>query len=140
MTEPKPDPQAPNRAGAVCFNRAGQILLVGALNGKTPPTWVLPKGHIESGEELWEAAQREVIEEAGIVAVIDSSDPICTTSYDDKGEAVCVAWFAAQAVGMTKQTDTRAIRWAHWRAALDLIKIPGLKFVIRTALCMKEEK
>lgn len=43
--------------------------------------WVLPKGRLEEGETAREAALRETLEEAGVVAKILESDPIHTEKY-----------------------------------------------------------
>ena len=49
-------------AGGVVMNSLGQILVVDQ-NGDS---WSLPKGHLETGESLLDAAQREIYEESGI--------------------------------------------------------------------------
>ena len=49
-------------AGGVVVNAKGEIALV--LNG--PVFWGFPKGHVDPGEELLEAAKREITEETGL--------------------------------------------------------------------------
>ncbi len=49
-------------AGAIVTNAQGHIL----LTTKKGTYWLLPKGHIEEGEELLESAKREVYEETGL--------------------------------------------------------------------------
>lgn len=58
------------RAGCVCYRNdaSNSILLVQSL--KTPETWCLPGGGIESGESALLSAKRELFEEAGILANI----------------------------------------------------------------------
>ena len=58
---------SPTHAGGVVFRRdrdAIRYLLVTAMNQNKD--WVLPKGHIESGESPAETAAREVLEESGV--------------------------------------------------------------------------
>lgn len=43
--------------------------------------WVLPKGLVERGESLWEAAVREVMEEVGVGAKIVEMVPLKTIEY-----------------------------------------------------------
>lgn len=50
---------------AFVFNPDGQILM--ARHSLDSP-WVLPGGHVESGESLHEAMQRELTEEFGLEA------------------------------------------------------------------------
>lgn len=49
-------------AGGIIMNPNGEILVV-SQHGNS---WSLPKGHIESGESLLDAAKREIHEESGI--------------------------------------------------------------------------
>ena len=49
-------------AGGVVLNKDGFVLVVNQ-NGAS---WSLPKGHVEKGEEIVDAAKREIYEESGI--------------------------------------------------------------------------
>ncbi len=49
-------------AGGVVVNTQGQILVV-SQKGRS---WSLPKGKVEMGESLLEAAHREILEETGV--------------------------------------------------------------------------
>lgn len=49
-------------AGGVVLNKKGQVLVV----NQNRNSWSLPKGHIEPGENPKEAAEREILEEAGV--------------------------------------------------------------------------
>ena len=80
-----------NRAGGVVFRpAAGQLqareeyLLVQTKNA--PHHWVLPKGHIEAGEELAEAAVREVREETGSWARV--MDDLGDISFSVNGKRI----------------------------------------------------
>ncbi len=54
-------------AGGLLFSpRSGQVLL---LHEAREGRWVFPKGHVEAGESLEEAALREIREETGIRGV-----------------------------------------------------------------------
>ena len=50
-------------AGGVVLNPTGEVLICSQQKGTS---WSLPKGHIESGEDLLSAAKREICEESGI--------------------------------------------------------------------------
>lgn len=51
-----------NMAGGIVVNKEGQILLV-YQHGNS---WCFPKGRVEEGEEILNAAKREIYEETGI--------------------------------------------------------------------------
>ena len=71
---------SPTHAGGVVVRRDGlelRFLLVTAR--RQPGLWVFPKGHIEPGETPEQAAVREVLEEAGVVATI--GDPVGATEF-----------------------------------------------------------
>ncbi len=53
-------------AGGVVM-RTGQVLILQRRDGR----WVLPKGHVERGEDFPDAATREVREEAGVNARVE---------------------------------------------------------------------
>lgn len=52
-----------------------KILVCHPTNSSIFGTWSIPKGHIESGEELLEAAIRETLEETGIRLNLNNIDP-----------------------------------------------------------------
>lgn len=49
-------------AGGVVIDGGGRVLLV----SQHGTSWSLPKGHVEEGEGLLEAARREIYEESGV--------------------------------------------------------------------------
>lgn len=56
-------------AGAVVFNRKGQVFLGNRLGFEN--AWQFPQGGVESGETYIEASKRELLEETGIKSVIE---------------------------------------------------------------------
>ena len=134
----------PNRAGMVCFNRAGDVLICSAL-GKSA-CWVFPKGHLEVGEATWEAAERECLEECRVYATSDWGSPIGIQSYDYRGESVVVEWWAGLAIYLVdppEQGDElswgfRLTKWCSPTIALDLLSFPAHRNILRRALCLPE--
>jgi ADP-ribose pyrophosphatase YjhB (NUDIX family) len=53
-------------AGGIVLNGRGQVLVV----SQHGTSWSLPKGHVEEGEDLLEAARREIFEEAGVTRLV----------------------------------------------------------------------
>ena len=85
-------PSSPVRgAGGVVFNARGDVLLLRHMGGDW---WVFPKGHIDPGEGVLEAALREVEEEAGVRATCPDETATRTTRYTNpRGEARLITWF-----------------------------------------------
>jgi 8-oxo-dGTP diphosphatase len=79
-------PDAPRPAvGAVVFND-GAVLLVRRANPPARGMWAIPGGSIRLGETLQAAAEREVLEETGVV--IRAKDPVFVFEAilrDDRG-------------------------------------------------------
>src|SRR5262249_3819711 len=68
-TSEKPPAGTPTRAGGVVFRRRRNGIEYLLVEAKSKPNeWVLPKGHIEEGEDHRETAVREVYEESGVWA------------------------------------------------------------------------
>ena len=84
-------------AGGVVFGPAG-VLLVRYRSG----AWAFPKGHVEAGETLEQAAVREVHEEGGVSATITAA--LSPTSYtNDRREQRQIHWYAMHT------TSTRSV-------------------------------
>lgn len=136
-------PKKVNRAGMVCFNLAGQVLLVKALANKEQ--WVFPKGHIEKDEETFQTAERETKEECGVIAST-VGDSIGITSYKHLGEDVVIEWFSGLATRRVPEntekfsieSEWRESKWFHWNKALEVLAFKDMKDLLKAALCFKE--
>ena len=71
--------------------RDGKVLALRRWNG----AWLPPKGHVDFGESLEEAARREVYEEAGLVAAVGPKlgESAYTHSEDGRLHRKRVHWF-----------------------------------------------
>lgn len=104
-------------AGGLVFNSKGAFLVIRRL-GK----WDLPKGKIEKGESIEDAAVREVEEECGISGVFIEKQLIETYhTYEIKGTPILkrTYWFEMyykgdeQLVPQTEE-DITEVKWLDW--------------------------
>jgi ADP-ribose pyrophosphatase YjhB (NUDIX family) len=94
-----PPPGTPTHAGGVVYRHRGNTVEYLVVEAKKDPNeWVLPKGHIEAGEQPRETAIREVNEESGVWARIDADLELTSFLVDGKKKVVMQA-FLMEAVG-----------------------------------------
>jgi len=101
---------SPTHAGGVVVRGKGadfRVLLVTAK--RQPNQWVFPKGHIERGESVEEAAVREVAEEAGVEATV--SQPIGTLEFRNVRGIVRAQFFLMTFVSEGKPQEDRRRAW-----------------------------
>lgn len=117
--------------GAFVFMMKDKQPLYLLLKSATSDFWGYPKGHVEGNETLVEAAQREIKEETGLVAIIN---PNFTTKveYDMKnGNHKIITFFVAEVstdVKVKRQVEEISeYRWCTYQEALSLVTYDNLK-------------
>ena len=115
-------------AGGVVTDDHGRLLLVRRGHDPFQGFWSMPSGRAEPGEDVQDAARREVVEETGLLVRVDRllgvvrrRDPAGTSRYE-------IHDFACQVIGgrLAAGDDADDARWftAEQVAALPLT--PGL--------------
>jgi 8-oxo-dGTP pyrophosphatase MutT (NUDIX family) len=127
----RPDGQAPGGVvAAVCHRRAAggvELLLVRTKGGER---WTFPKGHVEPGEQPWEAAAREAREEAGVEGEVEPA-PFTRYRYpatrEDEGESLVSAYLLAvvRHVPPAGAERSREPRWVPAEDAVLLLAAGG---------------
>ncbi|QIF01060.1 NUDIX domain-containing protein [Roseimicrobium sp. ORNL1] len=82
-------------------------------------TWVLPKGHIEGGEDAADAAVREVEEETGVVGGILQF--VGSNRFEAAGESIHVRYFLMKCLSEGTPKEKRERGWFPIEQALDII-------------------
>jgi 8-oxo-dGTP pyrophosphatase MutT (NUDIX family) len=130
----KHDDEPVTHGGAVVVRGpadAAEFLLITARRNQSE--WVLPKGHVEVGEEPATAAAREVREETGVTAEILC--PLGRTHYQVGGETVRTLFFLARPLsGAPHDTDEgRRVAWLPEAQAIAALAHPEAKAMLKAA-------
>ncbi len=82
--------------GVVVFNRDGMVFIGRRIDGPEhidqTHAWQMPQGGIDEGEEPWQAATRELLEETNIRSVERIGEIADWLTYDIPREIVGQAW------------------------------------------------
>ena len=113
-------------AGGVVTRQEGGLIYVALIVESSRPGYVLPKGRLEAGETILEAAHREIEEEAGL------SDLTLVTKLgvEERLSLKKVAWKKVHYFLFTtnqvegKPTDTEKTYELHWFSLDDLPTTP----------------
>jgi len=109
-TKRTPNDAGSTHAGGVVYRlkeATPELLLVSSRFNKS--IWVLPKGHIESGESSDETAVREVFEEAGVTARV--VEFLLTSQQFVRGAAQQVEYYLLERLAEEKASEGRKIAW-----------------------------
>ncbi|MBI4002600.1 MAG: NUDIX domain-containing protein, partial [Nitrospira defluvii] len=129
----------PTHAGGVVYKNEGEetLYLIISTKDNQQNTWVLPKGHIESGEGNDEAALREVEEEAGVVAQL--MWPLGEVSFlVMSGEAEIRTRAKFYLMGWLfdmpeERSENRVLQWLPFEQALKQLTFPEAKRMLLLA-------
>jgi 8-oxo-dGTP diphosphatase len=132
-------------AGGVAFWRKGDDDQVAIVSVNPSRRWQLPKGLVDEGETVEQAAVREVREEAGINTEVVA--PIDTVSYwfvsDWDGERARIHknvhfFFLRYISGDTADHDHEIFeaRWVKAEDAIEMLAFDSEKDIVRKALEM----
>lgn len=109
--------------GAVVWREggSGREYLLARHNGGH---WSFPKGHVEQGESESETAAREIREETGLTADIDTGFRRTVTFYPKPGVVKDVVFFTARVVdGLehAQESEIAELSWSSFREARSLV-------------------
>jgi bis(5'-nucleosidyl)-tetraphosphatase len=118
------------QAGAIVVAGQGRdkrLLLI--TSKRNPEHWLFPKGHVEDGETLEEAALREAEEEAGIRGTI--VDTAGSLSFTVRSESLLVHYFVVATDDRGRPEKGRQLEWCSYEEALDRLTFDDNRALLR---------
>jgi ADP-ribose pyrophosphatase YjhB (NUDIX family) len=122
------------QAGGIVVRRDTDGLSVLLVRAKKDPSiWIFPKGHIEPGETVEQAALRETHEEAGVDG--DLIGPVgAPLEFQSGRETVHVQYFLILARSESDATDGRAKQWFTADEAMSQVAFADSRRLLQLAL------
>ena len=117
-------------AAVLVRDGTGRVLLIRRAPGSTKPgLWAIPAGYVDYGEDVREAARREMQEETGLI--VEVGEPVFVASnFHDPAKLTVGIWFAGTVTGGVLEAGDDADEVGYF--ALD--DLPPLAFDTDTAL------
>ena len=119
-------------AGGIVFRYDGdepRYLVITAK--KNPHHWVLPKGHIDPGETLAEAALREVLEETGVKARI--MKPLGVSRIQTASASILMLFYLMEYLGEIGKKENRQLRWCPYDEGMRLLSFQNARNLLTKA-------
>ena len=119
------------QAGAIAVRGSSEPLFLLVTARRSPTTWIFPKGHIEDGESVEDAALRELEEEAGVkgklLRVLDA------LRFRSDKEEVEVQYVLVEAANKGESREGRSLRWLPLADALEALSHDESRALLRKA-------
>ena len=126
------------QAGAIAFKDGAEPRFLLVTARRSPGTWIFPKGHIERGETVIEAAVRELEEEAGVKG--DAVREVGTLRFRSGSEEVEVHYVLVAAASNGESREGRKIKWLPLRDALAALTYEASRKLLRKASKLAEKE
>jgi len=126
------------RGASIAVFKGNAVLLVKRARAPWRGLWSLPGGHLETGERPWEAALRELEEEAGITAEVEGLLDTVEIAAEGYGGSPLThrleVFFGRYGSGALRARDDAAeVRWIAVGDLENLGLIEGTAALIRRA-------
>jgi 8-oxo-dGTP pyrophosphatase MutT (NUDIX family) len=121
----------PTHAGAVVFRKSSegyQFLIISSSNGRH---WVLPKGHIDPGENAESTSLRELVEETGVLGRIVGF--VSEQHFSTPSGNTVVHYFLVEETGQSAPLEDRKLLWVDEDIALHLLSFENTREALKQA-------
>ncbi len=139
-------PREASAGGVVVCERDGTLALA-VIRPRGRTVWALPKGHVNAGETLAQAAAREVLEETGLTVELDAPLGAIQYVYQFRGQKIFkqVHFFLFRCVGGEidkldpgMRIEVEEARWVPLVDAKKVLAYRGEREVVARAAALLE--
>jgi 8-oxo-dGTP pyrophosphatase MutT (NUDIX family) len=125
-----------DQSGAICcrLERGGRVSVL-LVTSRDTGRWVIPKGYLQRKEKPYRCAQREALEEAGIIGKVRKRPLGCYTYVKDRETPLTVSVHLLRFKAEGDQFPERTQRQKMWIApaeAAELVEEPELQALFRS--------
>ncbi len=128
-------------AGGIVFQqRQGKTFFLIVRAKPDPSHWVIPKGHIETGESPEAAAVREILEETGVQAKIIAT--LGTLNFTYRGKQINTILYLLEYLGETTPMEERESHWGLYEEIYSLLTFEDTREMLHLAqeIVLQREK
>ena len=119
-------------AGCIVFKETNGEIFFLVISSSTGKHWVLPKGHIDDGEDAATAGIRELEEESGVIG--EAIAPLPIQEFYKKKKKVVIQYYLTKFIDQHSADEGREIRWENEQTAMDLLSFDEAKTALQSAL------
>ena len=123
-------------AGGVVFRQQSGGTRYLVVSSSDQQNWVLPKGHIDPGEDADTTARRELLEEAGILGATVAA--LSVQRFSKGAKAGVIQYFLIRETGEAITDENRTIRWEDKDTALALLSFPEARAALLEGIAVLE--
>ena len=130
------------QAGVIPFRRKKEGIQVCLIRNKGGKKWKIPKGFVDPGETVQQAALKEAWEEAGLSGHL-SGGTIGSYEYEKWGTELSVSIFLMEVIEQEDEWEESRFRERRWFStddALEMLKKHPIKPLLDTAATRLERR
>jgi 8-oxo-dGTP pyrophosphatase MutT (NUDIX family) len=123
MSASDPPPEPIIQAGVIPFRRRGGRLEFCLITSLKKRRWIFPKGIVEPGETVEQAARKEALEEAGLRGKI-KGEPLGTYLHEKSNATLHVTVLLMEVTRCDEDWREARVRQRRWVDAEEAVQLP----------------
>jgi mutator protein MutT len=126
-------------AGGIVFQQRNEKIYYLIVRGKPDSShWVIPKGHIEPGENPEDTAVREILEESGVNAKIIAT--LGTLKFEYRDKQIKTILYLLEYLGETLSQEERELHWGLYEDTQNLLTFSDTREMLGLAQAVLSQR